>query len=152
MTGGQRLSLDAELAQARDLLVSAGIKVRTDLPSGPLPAAAEAVLAPVLREAVTNILRHSRATQCTIVTATGGGVLRLSVGNDGASGALAGDGGPGHGLGNLTARVEAAGGCLASGQAGEWFELTAQIPLPVGQPDGQGEPVGGGSAREPSAT
>jgi two-component system sensor histidine kinase DesK len=152
VTGGQQLSLDAELAQACELLISAGIKVRTDLAGGPLPAAADVALAPVLREAVTNILRHSSARQCTIVTATGGGVLRLSVGNDGASGAPAGNDGPGHGLGNLTTRVEAASGRLTSRQTGEWFELTAQIPLPAGQPDGQGEPAAGGSAREPSAT
>jgi two-component system, NarL family, sensor histidine kinase DesK len=152
VTGGQQLSLDAELTQARELLVSAGITVRADLAGGPLPAAAEAVLVPVLREAVTNILRHSSATRCTIVTATGGAVRRLSVANDGASGAPAGDGGSGHGLANLTTRVEAAGGCLTSRRAGDWFELTAQIPVLAGHPGGDVQPAAGGSAREPSAT
>ena len=148
VTGGQHLSLDAELTQARELLVSAGIKVRGDLTAGPIPAQAEAVVAPVLREAVTNILRHSSARQCTIMTATGSGTFRLSVGNDGAYGPPAGDGGSGHGLANLTTRVEAAGGRLTSRQAGEWFELDATIPLPAGHPGGEGEPAAGGSARE----
>jgi signal transduction histidine kinase len=33
-------------------------------------------------------------------------------------------------MANLTARVEAAGGRLTRGQAGGWFSLTADIPLP----------------------
>jgi two-component system, NarL family, sensor histidine kinase DesK len=152
VTGGQHLSPDAELTQARELLVSAGIKVRADFTGGPMPAQAEAVLAPVLREAVTNILRHSSARRCTIVTATGGGMLRLTVGNDGAYGPPAGDGGSGHGLANLTTRVEAAGGRLTSRRAGQWFELNAQIPLPAGQPGGEGGPAAAGPAREVPAT
>jgi two-component system sensor histidine kinase DesK len=148
----QQLSLDAELTLARELLASAGITVRADLAAGPLPAAAEAVLAPVLREAVTNILRHSSGRQCTIVTAVRDGVLRLSVVNDGAASAPADGGRPGHGLANLTTRVEAADGCLTSRQDGGRFELIAQIPLPAGHPDGQGEPTAGGLVRKLPAT
>lgn len=151
MTGGQRLSLVGELAAAREILLSAGIEVRADLTGEPMPTAADVVLAPVLREAVTNILRHSSARQCTVVTATGGGAVQLSVTNDGAAGAPA-DGGSGHGLANLATRVEAAGGCLTSRQAGDRFELIAQIPLPADHPGGEGEPAAGGSARELPAT
>jgi two-component system, NarL family, sensor histidine kinase DesK len=143
---GWRLSLDGELALVREVLVSAGIEVRADMAGGPLPAAADAVLAPVLREAVTNILRHSSARQCTIVTAASGGVLQLSVSNDGAAGPAAGDGGSGHGLANLTARVETAGGHLTCCQAGGRFELIAEIPLPAMPQVGDGELAPEGSA------
>jgi two-component system, NarL family, sensor histidine kinase DesK len=143
---GQRLSLDGELALAREVLVSAGIEVRAEVACSPVQAEADAVLALVLREAVTNILRHSSARQCTIVMAAGGGVLRLSVSNDRAAGPSAGDGGTGHGLANLAARAEAAGGCLTSGQAGGRFELIAEIPLAAGPQVSDGEPAPGGSA------
>ncbi len=101
------------------------------------PTAAHLVLAPVLREGVTNILRHSTATCCTVEAAACDSVLRLAVGNDGVTEqptAAAGASGPttgGSGLANLTARVQAAGGRLATWQADGRFELVAEIPLPV---------------------
>jgi two-component system sensor histidine kinase DesK len=140
--GYQWLSLEVELAAASQILASAGIEVRVTAPDGPLPAVADDVLAPVLREAVTNILRHSSATTCTIEMTARDGALRLAVGNDGATAQIAMPGGagepavnsrPGSGLANLTDRVRAADGWLVSGQVGDWFELIAEIPLP-GQP------------------
>jgi two-component system sensor histidine kinase DesK len=125
----QRLSLAAELAAARQILASAGIEIRASLPEGPLPAAADGVLAPVLREAVTNILRHSSATSCAIEVTECDGVVRLRVGNDGLAGRPAGDTRAGSGLANLTVRVQAAGGRLASGRTDGWFDLAAEIPL-----------------------
>jgi two-component system sensor histidine kinase DesK len=138
----RRLSLAGEVAAAREILLSASIDLCADMAGGPVPAAADAVMAPVLREAITNILRHSNATSCTIETAVGDGVLRLRVSNDGTAGPPAGDGGSGHGLANLAARVEAADGCLTSRQAGGRFDIIAEIPLPVHHHDGEGEPVG----------
>ena len=153
----RHLPLDAELAAAREILTSAGVAVHADLGAGPLPATADTVLAPVLREAVTNILRHSAATSCTIEVTATGGALRLRVGNDGvpdraaagrpadrtangepAAGAAAAGpaglpvarAGTGHGLANLTARVQAAGGNLTVSQAASRFELSAEIPVP----------------------
>lgn len=61
-TGDARLSLASEVAAAKQILTSTGIKVTADSPDEPLPAAADEVLAPVLREAVTNVLRHAAAT------------------------------------------------------------------------------------------
>jgi two-component system, NarL family, sensor histidine kinase DesK len=55
------LPLDAELAAARDVLASTGIDVRMCVSADPPPEAA-AVLVPVVREAVTNILKHSNAS------------------------------------------------------------------------------------------
>lgn len=137
---GGRLSLPDELSAATQILASAGLAVRADIPCGPLPAAADDVLAPVLREAVTNILRHSRATTCTIEVTASDGALRLRVANNGvlpeAAGPHAGSGGCG--LANLTARLRSAGGWLESRSAGGLFELTAHVPL--GQPGQLGQP------------
>jgi two-component system sensor histidine kinase DesK len=127
-----RLSLVAELAAAKQILTSAGIAVRADIPGEPLPAEADDVLAPVLREAVTNILRHAAATTCLIEVTASGPALRLHVSNDGARPAAdgpAGRGGKGLGLANLEARVRAAGGRLTIGRADGRFGLTAELPL-----------------------
>jgi two-component system sensor histidine kinase DesK len=146
------LSLRAEIEYAREILISSGIEVRTEL-AGPqltaarLPAESDAVLATVLREAVTNVLRHSRAKTCTIQTGVDEDQVRLQVANDGlahppaaaGAGTAAGspgtapesDGRGGRGLVNLAARTDAAGGRFTAGVADGWFVVTAVVPLPA---------------------
>jgi len=136
VTGEARdLPLDAELTAARDVLASAGIDVRISVSADPVPGAVTAVLVPVVREAVTNILKHSSASYCVLEMTVSAGSLRLLISNDGSNDAdrapLAAAGRTGSGLGNLAARVEDAGGHLAAGQNGGQFSLVAEIPLPV---------------------
>jgi len=135
VTGEARdLPLDAELAAARDVLASAGIDVQANIGTDPIPGTAAAVLVPVVREAVTNVLKHSGASYCVLDMTVGAGSLRLLISNDGSNDAegapLAAVGRTGSGLGNLAARVEAAGGHLAAGRNGGQFSLVAEIPLP----------------------
>jgi two-component system, NarL family, sensor histidine kinase DesK len=136
VTGEARdLPLDAELAAARDVLVSAGIDVRASVGADLVPGAAPSVLVPVVREAVTNILRHSSASYCVLEMTADAGLLRLLISNDGSNDAgnapLAAADRTGSGLGNLAARVEAVGGQLAAGRNGGEFSLVAEIPLPT---------------------
>jgi two-component system, NarL family, sensor histidine kinase DesK len=136
VTGEARdLPLDAELVAARDVLVSAGIDVRGSISPDPVPGAAVVVLVPVVREAVTNVLKHSSASYCVLEMTADAGSLRLLISNDGSDNAdsapLAAVGRTGSGLANLAARVEAAGGHLAAGRNGGLFSLVAEIPLPV---------------------
>ena len=126
---GQRLSLAAELAAARQILTSAGVEMQADIPGGPLPPVADDVLATVLREAVTNILRHSTAMTCMVEGRAVNGTLQLRVSNDGVPERAAAAGRPGSGLANLTARVQAAGGRLTSRRADGRFDVVAEIPL-----------------------
>jgi two-component system sensor histidine kinase DesK len=143
----RELPLDAELAAARDVLASAGIDVRAHISANPPPEAAS-VLVPVLREAVTNILKHSSASYCTLELTTGrAGQLRLQVSNDGSNEAgrapLAEAGRTGSGLGNLAARLEAAGGQLAAGLEGGTFSLAVELPPPASAPPVVAQPVVG---------
>jgi two-component system, NarL family, sensor histidine kinase DesK len=131
------LPLDAELAAARDVLASAGIDVRMCVSADPSPEAA-AVLVPALREAVTNTLKHSSASYCTLeLTADGTGQLRLLISNDGSDNhdraPLAAAGPAGHGLRNLAARLEAAGGHLTATRGKDTFSLAAGLPLAESQ-------------------
>lgn len=120
-----RLSLAAELGAAKEILASAGIDVDLTFPAVCLPDSEDAVLAPVLREAVTNVLRHSDAVRVAIRVATADGTVTLRVRNDGSRD---GDGTAGRGLLNLTARLQAVGGRLACTRVNQEFTLTAEIP------------------------
>jgi two-component system, NarL family, sensor histidine kinase DesK len=151
---GRRLSFAGEVDAARQILAVAGVRVQVSIPAGPLPAAADEVLAPVLREAVTNILRHSAATSATIAATAAAGTIEMAVSNDGAAGDAGPDGsgrvasagpasglnglvtGRGSGLANLAARVQAVGGEMTSRRRADQFELTARIPLDRPSPAG----------------
>ena len=131
----QRLSLSSELDTARQILISAGVMVCADVPDGPLPGPADTVLAPVLREAVTNVLRHSTPKMCMIQITLSDGTLRLRVGNDGATShgvtqPPAAWASPGRGLANIAARVQAAGGRFSSDCQNGWFQLSADLAGP----------------------
>lgn len=117
------LTLATEAATARASLAAAAIQTEIEVePAGP-----EAdVFAPVLREAVTNVLRHSRASRCTIRLSQGGGAATLVVSNDGVT-ALAG-GEPGRGLVNMSERLHAVRGNLNTRIDGNEFTLTAVVP------------------------
>ncbi|MFI5645112.1 histidine kinase [Kitasatospora sp. NPDC051705] len=119
-----RLSFTTELASAAGVLEAAAITVELD--DEPVPAAAGAVLGVVLREAVTNILRHSRARHARIATSVAGGSARLEVENDGVPDGVTA---PGSGIGGLTVRLAEAGGTLAAGPDDGWYLLRAEVPL-----------------------
>ncbi|WP_433416245.1 sensor histidine kinase [Microtetraspora malaysiensis] len=123
----REMSLEEEAESARSVLAAAGMEVRLSLGHGPLPAPAETVLATVLREAVTNVLRHSSARSCHIASEVSQGVVRLSVRNDGVR-PDAGRGRPGSGIGNLTARLAALGGELTARVEDDgWFRVRAVL-------------------------
>ena len=136
------LPIDAELAAARDVLASAGIDVRMRVSADPSTEAA-AVLVPVIREAVTNILKHSRASYCTLEMTADGRLLQLSISNDGsgdtgsgpaASAGQAAAGHAGNGLRNLAARLEAAGGHQTATRGDGTFSLAVELPLVETEP------------------
>ncbi|WP_218009776.1 sensor histidine kinase [Actinomadura kijaniata] len=119
-----RLELAKEVETARSILAAAGIEVTVTVAGDP-PDEAQPVLAVVLREAVTNVLRHSAATRCAVEVSAAG----LTVRNDGVSGAVTP---PGSGLGNLATRLSAVDAALTAGPAGDGgFVLTAALrPAP----------------------
>ncbi len=128
VAGGSRpMSLAAEARSAESMLIAADMDVEVRLEPGPLPEEVDTVLAIVLREAVTNVLRHSKAQYCLVETARQGDHIVLRVVNDAAD-----VGGPepggGAGLDNLSARVEEAGGVSTTSLDGEWFTFTARVP------------------------
>src|SRR5262249_31805467 len=73
-----------------------------------IPAVTEGVLALALREAVTNVIRHAKATSCSLTLHMGPGGCRLEIRDDGC-GQMTPEG---VGLSGMRRRVEALGGKL----------------------------------------
>ncbi|MGW2964609.1 sensor histidine kinase [Streptomyces sp. NPDC001220] len=129
-SGYRRLSLVDEAASARSVLAAADVSVDVMVTVADLDVQVETVLATVLREAVTNVLRHSRVRNCEISARMADGAVRLSVLNDGAD-TYRRDSSPdsGSGLDNLGTRLGAVGGTLAAGRLDDGrFRLEAVIP------------------------
>ncbi|MFB6617673.1 sensor histidine kinase [Streptomyces sp. NPDC085524] len=135
VSGYRRPTLPGELAGARTALAAAGVVAKlptgegSGLP-GELTEEQESALAWALREAVTNVVRHSGAKRCAVGLETPqtleGPVVELTVRDDGAGGQAT----PGNGLTGLTERLEAVGGTLSAGPAGKsGFRLVARVPL-----------------------
>jgi two-component system sensor histidine kinase DesK len=118
--------LVTELAGARAVLDSAGVVlvVRGDAASvGPT---ARNVLGRVLREAMTNVLRHAEPSHCTIEIDVADGRARLKVVNDGA---LPAGAGRGTGLAALGRYLDEYAGRLEAGPGPDGtFRLDAVLP------------------------
>jgi two-component system sensor histidine kinase DesK len=118
ISGYRRPTLAVEIITGRAALASAGIAARDDadltLLSGTFNPDAEAALAWCLREAVTNVVRHSGAKNCDISLTRRGGSLSLTVRDDGA----------GHTLGMDDAEGAAVPLAPSPGPAGECASLT----------------------------
>jgi two-component system sensor histidine kinase DesK len=132
--GYRDLSLIAEADSARTVFSAAEVDVRIDISCGNIPQSVDTVMATVLREAATNVLRHSKAQRCIIQAVEHGGTVRLQMSNDGVeSVAISANVRSGSGLGNLAARLEDIGGRLTAGVRGkEWFDLIAEAPARPG--------------------
>jgi two-component system, NarL family, sensor histidine kinase DesK len=77
-----------------------------------------------LREAITNVLRHSGASTCRITLTQGAGGLELTVQDDGNGEAVR----EGGGISGVRSRVLAAGGGLRISGGASGTELVARLP------------------------
>jgi two-component system, NarL family, sensor histidine kinase DesK len=129
VSGYRRPVLDAELAGARTALDAAGIETTIDRPEVELPSDVEAVLAWTVREAATNVIRHSGARHSTIRVVPALHQASVEVVDDGhgADGAST----SGTGLAGLDERLRAAGGRLEAGPRddGPGFRVRAIVPV-----------------------
>ena len=134
VAGYRQPTLDSEFAAAEELLAAAGIACRIEWERAPVPPALDAALAWVVREGVTNVIRHSRARLCTIAIVRADATLHATVLDDGRGTTLAAIGqGQGNGLVGLAERVAAVGGVVrCPSQEGGGFCLEVVVPLPVG--------------------
>jgi len=125
--GHRSTHLDTELAGARGLLGSAGIDCAFDVPAHTLDEQRGELLGRVLREAVTNLLRHADTHHCWVTLRTDGDAATLRIVNDGVLETA--DDRAGTGLRALARRVGEAGGRFRSGpeEPGR-FEVEVVLP------------------------
>ncbi|MGW1959662.1 sensor histidine kinase [Streptomyces sp. NPDC001935] len=132
VTGYREGSLATELDRARSALSAARVEPVVRQSGPPLVPQTEALLGWVLREAVTNVVRHSDATRCEITVDGTADVVRLTVSDNGtdASPAQPEPGVGGTGLKGLTERLATAGGSLRAGRTARGgFEVRAELPV-----------------------
>jgi two-component system sensor histidine kinase DesK len=129
VSGYRRPQLDAELDGARTALDAAGIETTIERPPVDLPAEVEAALAWTVREAATNVIRHSGARHSTIRLVPALGQATVEVIDDGRGNK--GEPGGGSGLLGLGERIRQAGGRLEAGprEDGPGFRVRAIVPL-----------------------
>jgi two-component system sensor histidine kinase DesK len=128
--GYRTVDLDAELRSMTAVLEAAGIRCTLETPRERVPDELATLLAWVVREGTTNVLRHSSATHCRIVVTLRDGTAMLEMTNDG----VAGTGGRGGtGLAGLSERLATVGGAVTVGDGksdgGGEFRLRATVPL-----------------------
>lgn len=124
-SGYREVSLAAELAVAGAVLRAAGIAATLPSTVDNVAPGAREVFGYVVREAVTNVVRHSGANSCRIILDN----LSIEIADDGP------DIDPhsqqvGSGLRNLTDRLAALGGTLEAGsRPGQGFLVQATLPV-----------------------
>ncbi|MHB8892051.1 MAG: sensor histidine kinase [Candidatus Limnocylindrales bacterium] len=138
VAGYRRITLDTELTGARVALSAAGMVVDVPQPPGILDEAADALLGWIVREGVTNVVRHSGGAHCTIRIETIAQEVRLEIVDDGQGNDRRGPGAPGpsgSGLPGIRERVEAVGGRVEAGPLpGGGYRLAAFVPDGTGAP------------------
>ncbi len=163
VSGYRRPTLAVEIITARTSLEAAGIELDDDpaltLRSGTIGPDTEAALAWCLREAATNVIRHSGARTCRVRLLERPGEISLEITDDGrglgdGTGGDSGNGGTG--LHNMSERLSAVGGRFSAGAAGRdgrGFQLTATVPaVPAPRAPAPEEPaLGEPAAEQPAA-
>lgn len=107
--GYRTRGLRSEVERARALLGNAGLEVMVEYGVEDMGGSREEVLAMVLKEAVTNVLRHSAARHCALRVKQEGGGVAMVVEDDGVGAGRE----EGNGIAGMRARVAEAGGRFA---------------------------------------
>jgi two-component system sensor histidine kinase DesK len=119
--GYRELTLPGELARARTALSAA--EIEADLPNSTddVPSDVRELFAWVVREGITNVIRHSDARRCTVVLSE----HEVEVRDDGRG---TGTAGAGNGITGLRERAAALGGTVITQSLDPGFSLKVVVP------------------------
>ncbi len=117
-------SLEAEIKQAKATLETAGVSLKSDEEQVPLTPVQESVVALVVREALTNVVRHAAARNCQLRLVPQNGNCLLEIQDDGRGGTQI----EGNGLRGMRERIEALGGTFVR-ETRAGTRLLIQFPL-----------------------
>jgi two-component system sensor histidine kinase DesK len=126
VSGYRAEGLDAEISRARRSLLSADVKLTTTLAPVNLSSSQVDVLCLALREAVTNIVRHSHATVCHVALLEKDKTIHLTIEDNGLGGEIR----EGNGLRGMRERLQSlAGAVKLTGLANEGTRLELTSPM-----------------------
>ena len=134
--GYRAKGLSAELAQAKATLETAGVSVQLEAATTlQIPAMQESVLSLAVREGVTNVVRHARASSCRLRLEQQNASCRLEIADDGQGFVNV----EGNGLRGMRERVEMLGGTLErNNKSGTMLVITLPLKdIPVQSESGQ---------------
>ena len=124
--GGYRNGdLAGEVANARVALTAAGAYLTTDIDTKNCPQTHDNLYGLVLREAVTNIVRHAGARHCSIKLHCQGRMAMLTIEDDGRGGRIR----EGNGIRGMRERLAMLDGSLDIESGPEGTRLMACLPL-----------------------
>ena len=123
VAGHRDVTLAGELATAREVLRAAGVIAELPASVAAVPAELSELFGWVVREAVTNVVRHAHAAHCTVTL----GRTSIEVRDDGRGGIF----GAGNGLTGLRERVAAAGGAVEAGGGASGWRVRVDVPAAV---------------------
>ena len=127
----ERLGLSGAIeALARESAARSGIEIGTEVELGEVSSRdEERIVYRLVQEALTNVVKHARASHVDLVARVAEGKIRISVCDDG-EGFDPGAPGAGRGLEGMRERIELFGGELEVDSApGEGTEISASVPL-----------------------
>jgi signal transduction histidine kinase len=106
------------------------VTVRQEGEPADLPVGLDLSAYRIVQEALTNTLRHARATRAEVTVVYGTDSLEVDVRDDGRGAAGNGDGSGGHGLVGMRERAALLGGTLEAGpHPGGGYRVHARLPL-----------------------
>ena len=118
----RNVTLATELATAQEVLRATGIDAQVLTPTDVVDTDLQELFGWVVREGITNVVRHARATRCTITL----GPRSIEITDDGLGKFIAGSG---NGISGLRERLQAVSGTIDAGplRGGGW-RLSAVVP------------------------
>ena len=136
IAGRREVTLAPELINAKAALASANIVADVPNALDEIPAANRELFGWAVREGVTNVLRHSKASRCEIRLSQGS----VEIHDDGVGCRADTNGGDGNGLRGLRERVAAAGASIFTGRSGPLGGFLLQVSTAAHLDEGGGRP------------
>jgi two-component system, NarL family, sensor histidine kinase DesK len=133
--GMRDVSLRREIESACSLMSSAGVVVTKNIDDSEMDGILADAVSWVVREATTNVVRHSDATWCQLTLTRRDGWIQMLVANDGVPADRPVPAAAGNGIRGMRERMAALGGSLSiRTEASGEYVLLAEVPDLPGSP------------------
>lgn len=130
VTGMRDVTLSGEIANASTILDAAGVTTHTDIGPVTVDPEVERAFAWIIREGVTNVLRHSNSSRCDITLRADCDRTVLTVANDGPEVRATLSPSGGNGIRGMRERLAGLGGTVTTrSRPTGGFVLEASVPV-----------------------